>query len=69
MLAVFGQLFRGKVALLVGGAGQYLLRGLPGGVTALAELVERNHCLGSLPGRWPPPGKSTTPIGKIEKST
>jgi hypothetical protein len=48
---VFGQLIRGEVALLVGGAGQYLLRSLPGGVAPLAELVEKCHWAGSLPVR------------------
>jgi hypothetical protein len=44
LLAVFGQLVGGEVALFVSGAGQYLLRGLPGGVAAFAELIKKSHC-------------------------
>jgi len=51
MQPVLGQLIRGEVTLLIGGAGQYLLRRLPSGVAALAELVEKCHRAGSLPGQ------------------
>ena len=43
VLAVFGQLVGGEVTLPGGGAGQYLLCGLPGGVAALAELVKKSQ--------------------------
>jgi len=41
VITMLGQLVGGVVALLVGGADQYLLDGLPGGVAALAELSRR----------------------------
>ena len=41
---MLSQLVGGEVTLLIGGAGENLLRGLPGGVTALAKLVEKCHC-------------------------
>ena len=46
LLAVFGQLVGGEVALLVGGAGEDLLRGLAGGVAPLAELIKKWSLLG-----------------------
>jgi len=47
-VTMFGQLVGREVALLVGGAGQYLLCCLQGGVP---ELVEKCHRASSLPGR------------------
>ena len=39
--SALGQLVGGQVALLVGGAGEDLLRGLAGGVAPLAELIKK----------------------------
>ena len=63
VITMLGQLVGGVVALLVGGADQYLLGGLPGGVAAVAELVEKCHRAGNLPGRWPPPAKACSRVG------